>query len=103
MLGILREINVELSKDTRERSRTRRGRTGDVIDPSAPANPAASMLGGGMGSNTETVSRLDKLNTTMSELLRVAQEQLDKLGDIEGNTDGISGDISRNGITSFGR
>jgi hypothetical protein len=98
MLDILRRINEELSRDTR-----RTNWRGQVIDETETANPASNMLSSGMGSNTETVSRLDRLNTTMTELLRIAQEQLDVLGDIDDNTDGLSGDISRRGITSFGR
>jgi hypothetical protein len=96
MLEILRQINDELSRDTR-----RTNWRGQVVDQSETANPAASVLSQGMGSSSGTESRLDRLNTTMSELLRVAQEQLSVLADIEDNTDGMSGDISLGGITVF--
>jgi hypothetical protein len=96
MLEILRQINDELSRDTR-----RTNWRGQVVDPSETANPAASALSQGMGSSSGTESRLDRLNTTMSELLRVAQEQLSVLADIEDNTDDMSGDISMGGMTAF--
>jgi phage-related protein len=97
MLEILRQINDELSRDTR-----RTNWRGQVVDQSETANPAASMLSQGTGSSSGTESRLDRLNTTMSELLRVAQEQLSVLSNIEDNTDDMSGgDISLGGITVF--
>jgi phage-related protein len=95
MLTILEGINQELSRDTRRRGG--RGRRAE----SASANPAADALASGLGASSGSDDHLVRLNTTMTELLRVAEEQLQELKDIDDNTDNLSADVSRGGITRF--